>query len=92
MSRAPLPIGGHVEGALARAPLFILFHEEGSEQAHGGFAVGEDADDALAPAHLLVEPFHPVRCSQPATVRLGQCEDGGGIVEAGFQDGHYLPC
>jgi hypothetical protein len=67
-------------------------HEEGSEQAHEGFAVGEDADDALAAAHLLVEPFHPLRCSQPATVRLGQSEDGGGIVEAGFQDGQYLLC
>lgn len=45
-----------------------------------------------AATDLLGEPFHPVRCSQPDTVRLGQCEDGGGIVEADFQEGLYLPC
>src|SRR5690348_354254 len=82
---SPLPVGGHVQVALAGAPRFILLHQERSEQAHGRLAVGEDADDALAAADLLIEPLLAVGGAQPLAIRGGQRQDRCGVVEAALQ-------
>src|SRR5258707_13797155 len=82
---SPLPIGRHVQVALTRAPLFILLHEEGAQQADGRFPIREDADDALAPTHLFVEPLLPIGGAQPLAIRRGQSQYGGSIVKAQLQ-------
>jgi hypothetical protein len=69
------------------APLLHKKHLRRLAALHGD----EDADDALAAANFLIELFHPLGGSQPSAIGFGQCEDGGGIVEAGIQDGQYLP-
>src|SRR5262245_59719332 len=62
---SPLPIGRHVQAALTRAPLCILLHHKGAQQAGGRSPMREDANDALAPARFLVEPLLALGGAQP---------------------------
>src|SRR5260221_7000153 len=88
-------IGRHVQVALTRAPLFILLHQkgaqllhqQGAQQADGRFPIREDADDALAPTHLFVEPLVPIGGAQPLAIRSGQGQYGGSSVKAALQRG-----
>ncbi len=72
LSRAPLPIGGHVQVALARAPLFIMLHEQSPEQADSRFAVRKDTNDALSATDFLIETLLPIDGAQPLAVGARQ--------------------
>src|SRR5258706_13555493 len=89
---SPLPIGRHVHVALTCAPLFIFLHEEGSQQAAGRLTIGEDADDALASAHFLVDVFLPIGGSQALAIGPGQRQHGGSIVKTALQSGNRERC
>src|SRR5260370_10714641 len=84
---APLPIGRHVEGAVACGPGLVLLQQERSEEADGRVAVGKDADDAFTSADLLIQTLDAVGGPQPGAVANRQGEDGGGIVEAALAGG-----
>jgi hypothetical protein len=43
----------------------VLFEQDRSDEANGGFSLGEDADH-LAPLDVVVEPLDRVRRAEPA--------------------------
>ena len=85
MTVAPLPVGGHVEVAVARRPDLVLLHQQRPDQADDRVTVGEDTDDALTAANLLVEPLDTVGGAQALAVGRRQREDGGRVLKAALQ-------
>ena len=50
--------------AILRLPIVVLLHENGADEPHDRFLVGEDADDIGSAFDLLIQPLQRIRRMQ----------------------------